>query len=384
MGNSNSLTKCKTKRKNDTKVMGNSPTKSKIKGKHNIKTDLNPKPNPLKKSNNKNTNTNSTSALFESIFKIVSPIARRIISKILLNDYVILRDEKAVGKYKYDQPDNTLPIQPIKFSFDDIVVVDPECIRREKKKYPDFEWPENILEDTLEDMIVLDVVDCDCQINLAQGIEMAIPIPPLPMGVTGNLEIGANGKSIKEASIRIKIPKLRIWYIHGDVQKLYMAFWGRPSLIPHFGINADFGNGDIFGTEFTEAGCLDDVVEKVLSGFAPKELFEQKSASSSGSNVKQSRAGNRIGKTIIQIMSKFMKIGYGRPIVLDLHGTIQPSIDLLLGKPNVTDEIKCRTAEDIKADMKVLEIELNQVEPQKDQSSDANGIRFLDDLCCKS
>jgi len=341
-----------------------SKTNSKTKKEHVIINPPNFKQNDHSKS--------STSALFQSVFKIASPFVRRIISKILLDDYEILRNEKPVGKYKPGQPDETLPIHPIGFNFKDIVIVDPECIRKEKKQFPDFEWPKHNLNDASNDMIVLDLIDFDCSIRLAQGIEISVPIPPMPFGVTGNLEIGANHKSIQEASVRFQIPKLRIWYIHGDIQTLYIAFWGRPNLIPHYGINADFGRGDIFSMEFTKDGSLlDDVVEKILSGFGPEKFYKQTSTSSSdGGNAKQSSGGNLIGGAIVQILSKWKNTGYGRPIVVNLRDKIQPSINKLL----TDDVIVPKTVEKIKADMKMLELELEQMEQT---STKNNGTRVM-------
>ena len=117
--------------------------------------------------------TSSISNLFRSLFKIASPVSRRIVSKILLNDYDIRCYEKPVGKYKQDQPDESLPIQPLEINFNDILVVDQRCISKEKKKYPDFEWPGQTLDAASNDLIVFDLIDFDCCIRLSRGIEIA-------------------------------------------------------------------------------------------------------------------------------------------------------------------------------------------------------------------
>jgi len=314
----------------------------------------------------------STSAFFKSIFSVAEPIVRRVVSQILIDEHGVLKDEARIPAYKHDQPDDTLPIHPLELDFKDLRIIDQQTLALEEEQYPSFEWPtrdvdaddDGALKDgNPSDMLVLDLIDLSYKMRFQEGIEIIVPFEG-PLGIAGNLEVGS-GKSMKDAWLQLKVPKLRIWYSKTRMV-LYIAFWDRPDMIPHLHVNADFGGGDRTNMNFTEKGSLDDVVEKILSGFSPKDLSKKKNdeiqtGSSDSSNTKREKEsfmGNRIGAALIKALSRFQNVGNGRPFELDLKDSIQPSIDNLLKKP--------RTQEAIKADIKALEMELKEVQDDDD------------------
>ena len=293
--------------------------------------------------------TASTSALVHSFFAIAQPIIRRVISKKLIERVGLLRDEIPVEKYDEDQPDHTLPIKPLAIQFEDVHVIDPDSLQADMEAMPDFEWPErenyrelmtHCTEGGSVDMVVLDLIDFDGELRMDRGVEVVVPVKG-PFGTQMELEIGY-GNDIEEGWVRIRVPKLRIWYVNGS-KKLYIAFMDRPDLIPCLNVNVDRGKGDFLSVNFTEEGGLDDVVEEVLSGFGPN----LRKRDSSGSYV-----GTKVGSLIVSALSKFKNIGNGKPLEVTLEQAIMKSINKAMGKS--------RPPEVIKADIKRLENELEQ------------------------
>jgi hypothetical protein len=311
----------------------------------------------------KTLNNSSTSALFQSVFVIAKPILRRVISQILLDDVGLLKDEAPMEKYDRDQPDESLPIQPLSVQFQNVCVLDSKSLQKDMEAMPDFEWPERDNATVLMKqhgqgvggMLVLDLMDFDAKVQFSKGIEMVLPVKG-PLGMTGNLEIGSGG-DIADAWVRIHVPKLRVWFVD-ETQMIYVAFLGRPNLIPHLHVNADFGRGDFCNMKVTEDGSLDDVVERILSGFGPNNSNNNNSnpQEENSANPKQdtSFVGTALGALIVQAMSGLQKLGNGRPIEVPLKETIQEAIDTALHKPRPVDVIK--------ADIERLEKELERSE----------------------
>lgn len=294
--------------------------------------------------------TASTSALVHSFFAIAQPIIRRVISKKLIERVGVLRDELPVEAYDEDQPDNTLPIKPITINFEDVHVIDPDTLQADMEAMPDFAWPErekyrelmtHCSEGGSVDMVVLDLIDFDGELRMDKGVEVAVPVKG-PFGSQMELEIGY-GDDIEEGWVRIRVPKLRIWYVN-ETKKLYIAFMDRPDLIPCLNVNVDRGKGDFLSVNFTEEGGLDDVVEEVLSGFGPNLKAKRDSSSSF--------VGTKVGGLIVSALSKFKNMGNGKPLEVTMEQAIMKSINKAMGKS--------RPPEVIKADIKRLENELEQ------------------------
>ena len=301
----------------------------------------------------------STSALVHSFFAIAQPIIRRVISKKLVEQVGVLRNEIPVETFDEDQPDNTLPIKPITINFEDVHVIDPDALQADMEAMPDFGWPErekyrelmtHCSEGGSVDMVVLDLIDFDGELRMDRGVEVAVPVKG-PFGTQMELEIGY-GDDIEEGWVRIRVPKLRIWYVN-QTKKLYIAFMDRPDLIPCLNVNVDRGKGDFLSVNFMEEGALDDVVEEVLSGFGPN----LKKPDSSSSFV-----GTKVGSLIVGALSKFKSIGNGKPLEVTMEQAILKSIDKAMGKS--------RPPEVIKADIKRLENEL-EVSMRESQQSES-------------
>ena len=301
----------------------------------------------------------STSALVHSFFAIAQPIIRRVISKRLIENVGILRDEIPVETYDEDQPDKTLPLKPLSIEFEDVHVIDPDTLRADMEAMPDFAWPErdryqqlmtHCTEGGSVDMVVLDLIDFDGELRFDKGVEIAVPVKG-PFGTQMELEIGY-GDTIEEAWVRIRVPQLRIWYVN-ETRKMYVAFMARPDLIPCLNVNVDRGKGDFLSVNFTEEGGLDDVVEKILSGFGPN--LKEKSAE------KSSFVGDKVGELVVQALSRFKNMGNGRPLEVTLEEAIQKSINKAMGKPRPVDTIK--------ADIKRLEAELERSEREYEPKS---------------
>ena len=282
----------------------------------------------------------------------LNPLSVEWLAKRLIEDVGILRDEIPVEAYYEDQPDNTLPLKPLSIEFEDVHVIDPATLAADMEAMPDFAWPEreryeqlmtHCTEGGSVDMVVLDLMDFDGELRFDKGVEVAVPVKG-PFGTQMELEIGYGG-TIEEAWVRIRVPQLRIWYVN-ETKKMYVAFMARPDLIPCLNVNVDRGKGDFLSVNFTEEGGLDDVVEKILSGFGPN--LKQKS------DEKSSFVGDKVGQLIVQALSKFKNMGNGRPLEVTLEEAIQKSINKAMGKP--------RPADTIRADIERLEVELERSE----------------------
>jgi hypothetical protein len=309
-------------------------------------------PSPSLARTDKTLNNNSTSALFQSLFVIAKPILRRVVSQILMDDVGLLKDEAPMEKYDRDQPDESLPIQPLSVQFQNVCVLDSKSLQKDMEAMPDFEWPERDNATVLMKqhgqgvggMLVLDLMDFDAKVQFSKGIEMVLPVKG-PLGMTGNLEIGSGG-DIADAWVRIHVPKLRVWFVD-ETQMIYVAFLGRPNLIPHLHVNADFGRGEFCNVQVTEDGSLDDVVERILSGFGPNNNKNPQEDNSTNSKQDTSFVGNTLGALIVHAMSGLQKLGNGRPIEVPLKEANQESVDIAL-----------RPVDVIKADIERLEKEL--------------------------
>jgi len=305
---------------------------------------------------------NSTSALLHSLFVILKPTVRRIISKQLLDNVGVLRKETPLGPYDNSLPNESLPIKPLDFHFKDVEIVNPKTLSKDMQEMPDFAWPEADRAEELmikhekgeEGMLVLDLIDFDAGIEFAEDIELVVPVD-LPLGGSVDLEIGAGGK-IKEPSVRMMMPKLRIWF-QQETKMCYAAIMACPDLSPYIHMNADNGRGDFMNMTFTERGSLDDVVERICAGFGPKEIMENR-------EKKSSLVGTWFGGVLVQAISSFGDIGNGKPLEVDLKDTIDQSIAIALGKP--------RAAEVIRSDIKALEEELERALAEEKQELDSN------------
>lgn len=314
----------------------------------------------------------STSALLESIIPIVLPIVRRAVSKSLIESGSILRDEEPIEKFDESSPDDDLPIGPIRLQIESISVMDINTVMKDMKKAPNFKWPEkdNVQElmankpGAGREMIVFDFIGLDMVIPLGPGIEYTLPAQ-LPMGIKTNIEIGCGG-SIKEASVRMYLPKVRIWFCN-KTRKLYVAVMEIPQFVPNIHVNADRGNGDFLHFEFKEEGELDNVVEMMLAGFGPG--FEKKPSKTKLKKKKQ-WVGDVIGKQLSYLLDKIGGSGgNAHALEIDLSTAIQSSIDAAFGKPRPVDEIKV----DIARLEKELELSMKLKDEARQEESKSNG-----------
>ena len=206
-------------------------------------------------------------------------------------------------------------------------------------------------------MIVLDLVELDCLIPLNKGMELSFPAE-LPFNSKAKIEIGCGG-DVKEAWVRLEIPRVRIWFI-SRTMKLYLAIMERPRLTPNLHVNADRGKGDFMNLVLREDGNLDDVVETILSGFGPRQKKGKEvrtGAGTSGSaststSASTSWIGNAVGKKISQMVREALggEADEHRPLEIDLSDTIKSTIDTVMGK--------ARSVDAVKADIAILEKEL--------------------------
>jgi hypothetical protein len=299
---------------------------------------------------NNNSNNHSTAALFRSLFTISNPVLRKVISKQLIEQVGVLKEETKVTAYTADAE---LPILPLEIDFENIHIIDSESLEKDMKLMPDFEWPlkekvslliknmENFSKERQEGLLCLDIDNFQAKISFEKGYKITLPVEG-PFGKSGELEIGTS-PDMPQAWIGVQVPKVRIWFVT-HTSTLYLAFLGRPDLKPHVHINADFGRGNFLNSTITEDGSLDDVVERILSGFGPQEYTK--------ANSKTSKAGNMIGDLIVSAMGRFGQVGNGRPIIVELKDQIQASLDAALHIQ------KYRPVAEIKASMALLEQEL--------------------------
>lgn len=295
------------------------------------------KPKPSKEDDD------STAALLDAFLPIVLPVVRGALSKNLIDQGSVLRDEKPVTIFD----ERHLPIRPLDVQIGCLQVVSPKELRRDMDAMPKFQWPErDCVEERMKrrpgggsDMIVLDLEDVNVEVRFDKGVELTFPVEG-PMGMSANLEMGAGG-SIDEAFFQLKKLRVRIWFIN-KTGKVYVAFMERPDIVPHIQVNVDRGRGDFLGTEFTEQGStLDDMVERILMGFGP--IQEHKRSHTS-------LIGDGMGKMLSSALGTFLKMGNGRPLELDVQEQIQSTIDLAMGIP--------RSVELIEADIELLQKEL--------------------------
>ena len=280
-------------------------------------------------------NNASTAALFRSIFSIARPILRKIISKTLIEDVGVLKDEVRVKAF---EKNSELPILPLFADFENVEVVDAQSLENDMTNMPAFGWPlkdkaselirklndESFQKEDQEGMLVMDVINFKFKLEFEQGYEIIFPVEG-PLGVKCQLEIGTS-KDMPRAWLELEVPRLRIWYVC-HTQTIYLAFMGRPDLIPHIHVNADFGRGDIFNVSIKEEGPLDDVVERILSGFGPHEYLK---STQNNNNKRVSCMGDKVGQLIVKALSKFQNIGNGNPIEIKLKETILETIDTIV------------------------------------------------------
>ena len=309
----------------------------------------------------------STSALLETIIPMIVPTVRKAVSKSLIESGSILRDEEPIERFDENGPEDDLPIGQIIVNIESITVMDKRTVMNDMKRASNFNWPEKDNVDeymtnkpgTGRQMIVFDLNGFDLVIPLGRGIEYTFPAK-LPLGIKTNIEIGCGG-SIKEASIRMIIPKMRIWFVN-KTRKLYVAFMERPQFTPNLHVNADRGKGDFFDFEFNEEGELDDMVESILAGFGPG--FEKK-VEQSTYKTKKNWVGDVIGKQISSLVEKAVGSGgHQSALEIDLSQQIQSSINAAFGKPRPVDEIKAHIA--------ILEEELERALKVEDEERQQN------------
>lgn len=290
----------------------------------------------------------STSAVVHSFFAIAQPIIRRVLTKRLMEEVGLLRYEEPVESYDDFCCDADLPIKPLLINFGSVHVVDPATLRADMEAVPKFDWPEREAAEELMThcseqgtvgMVVLDLIDFDGELRFDKGVEIAVPVKA-PLGTEVELEIGYGG-NIEAARFRVQVPKLRLWYINKS-HTLHIAFMERPDFVPHINVNVDRGHGDFLSVSFTEHGALDDVVEQILSGFGPNIKKR--------TNRRASLVGNKVGDLVVLALDKYKNMGNGRPLCVPLRAAVEKGISIALGEP--------RPVEEIEADMKRLEIEL--------------------------
>lgn len=317
----------------------------------------------------------STATLIRAIIPLVMPIIRKAVSQQLIKDDMVLHKEV---KIKDITELHEFPIGPLRIQLDTIEILDYARVQSDVEAMPEFDWPEkermqtlietalhpphnnsspssgvhNVQEDP-PSMLVFDITGVSIKASL--GPDMELEVPAVESGAMVNafgkvkLEIGTGG-SIEEAWVKIMIPRFRIWYV-SDTKKVYVAFMGRPQVLPHLHVNADRGKGDFWHVELTpKTSALDDIVESVLCGFGPSSLMKhandnaiQNGASSSPSSkpkAERSWVGNALGRTVSQAIGKFAGVGNNRPLEIDLKETIDQTIETALGKPRPVDAIQ--------------------------------------------
>ena len=319
-------------------------------------------------SNNNKTDDSSTAALISAIVPIVIPLVRKVASQQLINEKMVLKDEKLVEKLDK----KNLPLGPITFRLGDINVLSSETLIKDMTSMPEFSWPEKErLSELMEfvpgigcGMVALDMADVEIRLEFGDGIELSLPVDG-PLGLKCNLEVGSGG-SIDVAWFQLQVPKVRLWFVV-ETQKLYVAFLGRPEVLPNIHVNADRGKGDFIDMEFTEHGTsLDDVVERVLIGFGPRSLMKDEDEDDKKKKVERSWVGDALGRAISNAVGTFAGVGNNRPLEVELQEAIESSLDIAMGKPRPIDEIK--------ADMKILEAELKAAQEEVANEEEDAGL----------
>ena len=264
----------------------------------------------------------STSQLLRIIFDAVLPRVRSDLCKGIItyaaahaNEEVprFIRKEEPVEKYDA----NDLPLGPLKLTSRSVVIVDAVQMKADMAKYPEFEWPSEVIErmtkgsDGAMTMICVDLLGVDIEIRFAPHCELQWP---LPAGL--KLEVGSDG-AVKEGSLAIVAPRLRVWYdlrsldlLHGNNGEYMLAFMETPQVSPNLHVNVDLFGGEV-GMNVAESGILDDLVEVVLTGFGP----------CSPKGKLSGLFAEKLGGALVATLDTFASLGNGRPFRQELQAT---------------------------------------------------------------
>mmetsp|Transcript_6384 Transcript_6384/g.7302 ORF Transcript_6384/g.7302 Transcript_6384/m.7302 type:complete len:478 (-) Transcript_6384:34-1467(-) len=358
--------------------------------------------------NRMNNNLKTTGALMETvIFPMVIPIVERSIMNSFIAQGILFRNNKVI-----EASSSTENLLELELEIDDIIIMDPKVVMEDIKAAPDFNWPEheNIAEslhnintstktaqfhwpenNKMKTMIVLDLVGFDCLKKLGEGVEFVYPVK-LPFGGKANIEIGSGGK-IRNPWIRIEIPRVRVFF-QTETKKLYIVLMEKPFITPYLHINANRGNGDFMNFLFTEDTQLDNIVERTLYGFGPKQfLLQSDNKYNNDKKKKQQRKktkktkrndlthqhsspswiSNAIGDIITnKIQQSLLKSGLeladiqkgNIPLKIDISGTINSSINSALGIPRPLELIEA----DIARFQKELEVAAKKVKGENNDN----------------
>jgi len=337
-------------------------------------------------------NNDSTAALLRAILpSIILPNVRKSISEKLVQDGMVMHKEQMVeGMHQISHNKEEQVLGPIKFHLDAIQVLDYAQIHKDVQSMPEFDWPEsNRMKELMENakqlsstnvnrqrnwkqrdikdnddpptMLILDIIGVNTQLSLGPNIELIVPAiaeGSFWLGGKMDLEIGTGG-SIQEAGLQILIPKLRVWFVSDHPQqKVYLAFLGRPRVLPRLHVNADRGQGDFCDVEITPQTSFDDMIESILCGFGPSSLNDIKqdgNKSSKDEDSKTSWVGKALGGAISQAVGSLVGQGDNRPFKLDLSETKEEEEE---SKPP-------RSVQEIEADMERLKEELELAKAAK-------------------
>ena len=349
----------------------------------------------------------STSALIESILPLILPLACQIASQTLVSQGCVNIKEMPVTTFD-ENAINELPIETIDVTIGDVLVVDRKTVKKDMEKDPDFNWPEkgriDLLMKTIpgkkeKKLLVLDIVDFECFIQMGEGIEITFP-SNIPL--VGNLEIGSGG-DVKKGSIKFSSGRLRVWFSN-ETKKCYIALMERPSLTPFLHVNADRGNGDYLTIYLKEDGSLDDIVETIMAGFGPKHKLGSKMDIEQKKSSMSSTIGNALGKFVSTIIQKsYPRTARGRgdngPLEIDLSTQIKASTDAALGKARPVEQIQAEmerlqkelelATQETNVDAKCSDadpIELNRVVINAADVNDDvgnDGFGFVEGICCQ-
>uniref|UniRef100_A0A7S2UBN4 Uncharacterized protein n=1 Tax=Attheya septentrionalis TaxID=420275 RepID=A0A7S2UBN4_9STRA len=308
----------------------------------------------------------STSAFIDAMLPIILPVARRLLSKKLIEKGIVLLDEVPVPPVYDDSiSDDELPLRPLLMKVDHVRVVDAASLRADMERHPEFGWPERDRAEQLMErvpgkdvgMVVLDLIQTDVHVRFAPGIEFVVPVQK--MGMKVDLEIGSGGK-ITEGWVRFKGPLLRVWLVN-ETRKLYISFMECPDIIPHLNVNADRGKGDFASMYFTEnTTSFDNVTEKVLSDFGPKKKKNKNEKNKATrkkekeDKTKNTWLGEALAGLVISGLKKYTKVNPGQPLEIDMKNNIETSLSAAFGKP--------RPAGKIQSQIEALEKELVRAE----------------------
>ena len=107
-------------------------------------------------------------SLVHSFFAIGQPIICRVLSKQLIEQIGVLRDEIPFEKWDDEMTDADLPLKPLSIQFEDVHVVTTEELWDDINDCPNFEWPErNSYKELMRheradgsvDMVALDLIE---------------------------------------------------------------------------------------------------------------------------------------------------------------------------------------------------------------------------------